>query len=91
MKATLAGSRLTQVLVEVLPKSTLRMVLPPTLVGLKEFIGVAAAGRFIGMAAALMGLAAEGWSVMKAPLSKVIMLILHKGELQKILDWIKCN
>jgi hypothetical protein len=67
MNTTLPGSRLTQVFVEVLPKSTLRMVFPEPVLGLGEltaFKGVDADTLFIGMAAALIGVAAEGWSVM---------------------------
>jgi hypothetical protein len=70
MKATSAGSRLIQVLVEVLPKSTLRIFLPlilDLLAGGLVFIGVDADTLFKGMAAAFIGVAAEGWSVMKAP------------------------
>jgi hypothetical protein len=76
---TLLGSRLTQVFVEVLPKSTLRIVLlEPTfglLVGV--LIGVDADTLFRGMAAAFIGVAAEGWSVMKAPSPYLTVKIYH--------------
>jgi hypothetical protein len=68
---TLFGSRLTQVLVEVLPKSTLRIaLLPGKLLGLGVVValmGVDADTRFMGIAAAFIGVAAEGWSVIQAP------------------------
>jgi hypothetical protein len=67
---TLFGSRLTQVLVEVLPKSTLRIALPEYVLGglvVVALIGVDADTLFIGIAAALIGVAAVGWSVIKAP------------------------
>jgi hypothetical protein len=66
MKTTLFGSRLTQVFVDVLPKSTLTIDFIRLLVGLvfigvvadfTEFIGVAA--EFIGVAAEFIGVAAE--------------------------------
>jgi hypothetical protein len=72
MKVTSLGSRLTQVLVEVLPKSTLRIYFPETLFGLTAAVvfrpvGMLEVTLFMGIAAAFMGVAAEGWSVMKAP------------------------
>jgi hypothetical protein len=56
---------------------------------LAAFSGVDADTLFIGIAAAFIGLAAEGCSVMKAPslylALKVIMLILQKCVKQKFL------
>jgi hypothetical protein len=81
---TLPGSRLTQVFVEVRPKSTLRMVFPEPPAGLlaggllTAFIGVDANGcLFMGIAALFIGVAAEGWSVMKAPSSNLTVKSCH--------------
>jgi hypothetical protein len=85
--STLPGSRLIQVLVEVLPKSTLRIALPlpipNLLVAGLAFIGVDADILFRGMAAAFIGVAAEGWSVIKAPNPYLILKIYH-AHLTKI-------
>jgi hypothetical protein len=56
--------------VEVLPKSTLRIDLPKPLVGLEGVVvlmGVDADTLLRGIAAAFMGVAAEGWSVIQTP------------------------
>ncbi len=85
---TLFGSRLIEVLVEVLPKSTLRIFFPVLpmfgpAVGL-ALIGVDADGTlFIGIAAAFIGVAAEGWSVMKAP-STYLALTSDHGHLTEM-------
>jgi hypothetical protein len=83
---TLLASRLTQVFVEVRPKSTLRIFFPVLLLfgttGL-AFIGVDADTLFIGIAAAFIGVAAEGWSVMEAP-SNYLALTSYHADLTKM-------
>jgi predicted component of type VI protein secretion system len=87
MKTTLFGSRITQVFVEVRPKSTLTIDFITPVAGF-AFVGVVADFTlFIGVAAEFIGVAAEGWTVMKSPnhtnVQQIIMLIRQKCRTTK--------